>query len=141
MTGLVRSLAPLVLGVLALVVAALIGGTEIAQRLVVSPPPFVRLCLGVAAAILGASLVLRAGERLGGAVAPRELVRAVRLVFLAVAAFAAAAGWFLGSALPIVAALVIAGIDVIETWFLMLVTAVRSDRERIDPEPDADISR
>jgi hypothetical protein len=42
-----------------------------------------------------------------------------------VAAFAAAASWAFGSALPIVAALVIAGVDVLETSLLLLVTAVR----------------
>jgi hypothetical protein len=45
----------------------------------------------------------------------------VRLVFLAVAGFAAAAGWALGHPLPLLVALVIAGIDVIETSFLLLV--------------------
>jgi hypothetical protein len=45
----------------------------------------------------------------------------VRLVFLALAALAAAAGWLLGETLPLVVALVIAGIDVIETSFLLLV--------------------
>ena len=43
------------------------------------------------------------------------------LVFLAVAAVAAAAGWVLGDALPLIVALVIAGIDVVETSFLLLV--------------------
>ena len=53
------------------------------------------------------------------------LIRGVRLVFLAVAAFAAAAGWALGHPLPLVVALVIAGIDVIETSFLLLVVGRR----------------
>jgi hypothetical protein len=58
------------------------------------------------------------------------LVRGVRLVFLAVAAAAAGAGWALGDALPLVVALVIAGIDVIETSFLLLVVASgRVDRQ------------
>ena len=48
-------------------------------------------------------------------------MRGVRLVFLAVAAFAAAAGWALASPLPLIVAVVIAGIDVIETSFLLLV--------------------
>ena len=51
------------------------------------------------------------------------LVRGVRLVFLAVAAAAAGAAWALGNALPLVIALVIAGIDVVETSFLLLVVA------------------
>jgi hypothetical protein len=49
------------------------------------------------------------------------LIRAVRLAFLAVAAFAAAAGWALAHPLPLIVAAVIAGIDVIETSFLLLV--------------------
>ena len=49
------------------------------------------------------------------------LIRGVRLVFLAVAAFAAAAGWALGHPLPLLVALVIAGIDVVETSFLLVV--------------------
>jgi hypothetical protein len=49
------------------------------------------------------------------------LIRGVRLAFLAVAAFAAAAGWALAHPLPLIIAAVIAGIDVIETSFLLLV--------------------
>jgi hypothetical protein len=49
-------------------------------------------------------------------------------VFLAVAAFAAAAGWALGHPLPLVVALVIAGVDVLETSFLLLVVNLRSRR-------------
>jgi hypothetical protein len=53
------------------------------------------------------------------------LIRAVRLAFLAVAAFAAAAGWAFGHPLPLVIAAVIAGIDVIETSILLVVVAGR----------------
>jgi hypothetical protein len=49
------------------------------------------------------------------------MVRGIRLVFLAVAALAAAVGWLLGHPLPLVIALIIAGIDVLETSFLLLV--------------------
>jgi hypothetical protein len=45
----------------------------------------------------------------------------VRLVFLALAALSAAAGWALGHPLPLLIALVIAGIDVVETSFLLIV--------------------
>jgi hypothetical protein len=48
------------------------------------------------------------------------MVRGVRLAFLAVAAFAAATGWILGHPLPLIVGLVIAGIDVVETSFLLL---------------------
>jgi hypothetical protein len=53
------------------------------------------------------------------------LVRAVRLAFLAVSALAAAAGWAIGHPLPLVVAAVIAGIDVIETSFLLLIVGRR----------------
>ena len=53
------------------------------------------------------------------------MVRGIRLVFLAVAALAAALGWILGHPLPIVIALIIAGVDVIETSFLLLVVRTR----------------
>jgi hypothetical protein len=56
------------------------------------------------------------------------MIRAVRLVFLAVAAFAAGAGWLIGHPLPLVVALVIAGVDVLETSFLLVVVALRSSR-------------
>jgi hypothetical protein len=55
-----------------------------------------------------------------------SMIRGVRLVFLAVAAFAAGAGWLLGHPLPLVVALVIAGVDVLETSSLLLVVNLRS---------------
>jgi hypothetical protein len=62
------------------------------------------------------------------------LVRGVRLVFLAVGAFAAAAGWVVGHPLPIVLALLIAGVDVVETSFLLLLIGTRRVAERVRPE-------
>ena len=83
---------------------------------------------------IGTSLLVRAVIRLGGMDAAstaeagpasepdvRGMIRGVRLAFLALAAFAAAAGWLLAHPLPLVVAAVIAGIDVIETSFLLLV--------------------
>jgi hypothetical protein len=55
------------------------------------------------------------------------LVRGVRFVFLAVAAFSAGAGWLLGHPLPFVIALVIAGVDVLETSLLLLVVTIRPE--------------
>ena len=127
------NLVTLALGALALVGGTAAGWNETLNALLVSPPPFVRLMLGTGAALLGLVLVLRSAERLQGAGQPIDMVRAVRIVFLAVAAFAAAAGWFIGSPLPIVAALVIAGVDVLETTFLLLVSTVRGARR---PAPD-----
>jgi hypothetical protein len=122
-TGLVA----LLLGALALAAATLVGWEGLLGGLIVSPPEPVRALLAAAAGLLGVWLVLRAAARMRASSA-RELIRGVRLAFLAVAAFAAATGWALGSALPIVTALIIAGVDVVETSFLLLVTATRGER-------------
>jgi hypothetical protein len=52
---------------------------------------------------------------------PAALVRGVRFVFLSVAGLSAAAGWLLGHPLPLIVAIVIGAVDVIETTFLLLV--------------------
>jgi hypothetical protein len=84
-----------------------------------------------AAVVIGAWLLVRAVAGLSVTGQPGDardvagMVRAVRLVFLSVAAFAASAGWVLGSPLPLVLALVIAGIDVVETSLLLLVVGAR----------------
>jgi hypothetical protein len=121
-----RAFGVLALGALCIVVAMAAGRSDALARLLEPPVP-VRFLLGAAAASFGVWLVFRSADRLASSREPRALIRAVRLVFLAVAAFAAAAGWFLGSPVPVVAALLIAGVDVIETTFLLLVTA-RTER-------------
>ena len=122
-------------GVLALVVGTAMGWDSRLVDAVVAPPLIVRAGLVSASLLLGAWLLLRAVARIADAQADdaaagsgdpgtrdlRGLVRAVRLVFLAVAAFAAAGGWILGSPLPLIVALVIAGMDVVETSFLLVV--------------------
>jgi len=120
-------LAALALGALALAAGTLVGWEGLLGGLIVSPPEPVRALLAAAAGLLGIWLALRAAARMRASSA-RELIRGVRLAFLAVAAFAAAIGWAIGSALPIVAALIIAGVDVVETSFLLLVTATRGER-------------
>ena len=118
-----RQLLLLLLGIGAVVLASMAGGTDALGR-ILEPPFPVGLLLAVAAVLLGIVVVLRAASRIGAAHEDaRELIRAVRLIFLAVGCFAAAAGWVIGSAVPIVAGLMIVGIDVIETTFLLLVTA------------------
>jgi hypothetical protein len=115
----------LLLGIGAVVLATLIGRQDV-MGTILEPPLVGRLLLGAAAVLVGAVLSMRALARFGDSSRdPRGLIRAVRLVFLALAAFAAAAGWFLGSALPIVVALVIAGVDVIETTILLLVVQAK----------------
>lgn len=123
-------------------VAALVGGTLLGANptlldAVATPPAIVRAALVAVAMLVALRFLGMALQRLeaGRARASDELtgrdvavlVRGVRYVFLAVAAFAAAAGWLLGSALPFVVALVIAGVDIVETSFLMLVVAMRGD--------------
>lgn len=121
------------IGGIVLVVGATILGGAGAIGPILEPPFPAGLLLGVAAGILGIVVVLRAIARIGPArTDARELIRAVRLLFVAVGLFAAAAGWIVGSALPIVVGLVIVGIDVIETSFLLIITAARRD----DPAPE-----
>ena len=121
-------------GLLAVVLATAVGWNGGWLDAVVRPPPIVRAFLVGLAVAVGVVLLLRSVARMGesggmdaaagvtsGQADVPGLIRAVRLAFLAVAAFAAAAGWALAHPLPLVVAAVIAGIDVIETSFLLLV--------------------
>lgn len=106
---------------------------------IAGPPPIVRAGLAGGATVLGGWLLLSALRRIdasmqrepaadGGRISDADLgtlVRGVRLVFLSAAAFTASAGWLLGQPLPLVIALVIAGVDVVETSFLLLVASRR----------------
>ena len=126
-----RALVPLGAGFAALVAGTLFGWDSRIVEALVAPPAIVRAALVAAAVVIGAWLLIRAVAGLSVAGQPGDardlagMVRAVRLVFLAVAAFAASAGWILGSPLPLVLALVIAGVDVVETSFLLLVVGMR----------------
>jgi len=127
-----RDLAPLVVGIAALVIGTAFGWDSRLLQAIVTPPALVRAVLTAAAVVAGVALLARSVARIGeGRADPTGqpnlplMVRGVRLAFLAVAAFAAAAGWLLGHPLPIVIALVIAGVDVIETSFLLLVVRMR----------------
>jgi hypothetical protein len=124
----------ILLGVAAVVVAVLSGGVGDLLTAIAAPPPGVRAILVGVAALVGGWLLLRALERmaapldLGSSVSATSLgamVRGIRFVFLAAAAFSAGIGWLIGNPLPIVIALVIAGVDVAETSFLLLVAASR----------------
>jgi hypothetical protein len=122
----------LVLGVVAVVVGSVLGGTDAVLDAVVTPPIIVRAALVgvstvVAVALLGLALTALGG---GGDAPDRDMatmIRGVRLAFLAVAAIAAAAGWLVGHPLLLVVALVIAGVDVVETSFLLIVARSRRD--------------
>ena len=130
-------LAWLAFGVVALVGGTLLGWNSVLLDAIATPPPLVRAALVAASVVIAIRLLAAALRRLeeGRAAGPdgdsgRDLVamiRGVRYVFLAVAALAAAAGWLLGHPLPFVVALVIAGVDILETTFLLFVVAIRRD--------------
>jgi hypothetical protein len=135
--GRLGRLAWLVAGAGAIAAGTALGWDASALGAVVTPPAPIRAALVGASAAVGIWLLAAALSRIGGdpeqggaAVAGRHdigsMIRGVRLVFLAVAAFAAGAGWLLGHPLPLVVALVIAGVDVLETSFLLLVVTIRS---------------
>ncbi|MGH7485338.1 MAG: hypothetical protein ACREMY_06980 [bacterium] len=112
----------LALGAIAVVGATAAGTNADALDGLVHPPALIRAALVGVSAAAAILLLSRGLMRLAvGTTDVPGLVRGVRLVFLAVAAIAAGAGWAVGDALPLVVALVIAGIDVIETSFLLVV--------------------
>ena len=130
-------LAWLLFGIGALVGGTLLGWNAALLEAIATPPPLVRAALVGASVVLALALVRRAIVRIDesrsatdGELETRDLaglIRGVRYVFLAVAAFAAAAGWLLAHPLPFVVALVIAGVDILETTFLLIVVALRRE--------------
>jgi hypothetical protein len=126
-----------VVGVAALVGGTLLGWNGVVLDAVARPPALLRAALVGASAVTTLWLLAQAVRRIeaGRALPPGSLsgrdlaglVRGVRLVFLAVASFSAGAGWLLGHPLPFVVALIIAGVDVLETSLLLLVVAIRPD--------------
>ena len=128
----------LLTGIVAVVIAMAVGVAPEVVAAIARPPILVRAGLAGSAIVIGGWLLAGALQRIDGSVR-REggpaaqlsdadlgtLVRGVRLVFLAAAAFTAAGGWLLGEPLPLVIALVIAGVDVVETSFLLLVATRR----------------
>lgn len=124
------ALLALAAGVALIVVATLVGSVPGLADAVITPPPLVRAALVGATVVLGLWLLARSIRRMStaGTHDVPGLIRAVRLAFLAVAAFAAALGWGLGHPLPLLLAAVIAGIDIVETSLLLLVMATRGGR-------------
>ncbi len=111
-----------VLGVLAVAAATWLGSSAGFLDGLVHPPAIVRAALVGGSVAVAVLLLSRSLARMAeGTTDVPGLIRGVRLAFLAVAAAAAAAGWALGSPLPLVVSLVIAGIDVVETSFLLIV--------------------
>jgi hypothetical protein len=121
----------LVLGVVAVVLGSVLGGTGAVLEALVTPPIIVRAALVGISTVIAVALLGRALTALGGGDAPDRdmatMIRGVRLAFLAVAAIAAAAGWLVGHPLLLVVALVIAGVDAVETSFLLIVARSRRD--------------
>jgi hypothetical protein len=139
---LIGGIAIIGVGLIAVVGGTLLGSGRIGGG-IESWPPLVRAILvGLSVAIglllLGRAVTMLAAAAPEGTATPegrdvRTMIRAVRLAFLAVAAFAAAGAWLIGQELLLVIAAVIAGIDVIETTFLLLVARTH----RGDRHPDA----
>jgi hypothetical protein len=130
-----RSGAPvvaLVIGLGVFAAAMILGADGRVLELVVGPPAIVRSLLVAVSVVGGLVLLRRALVRLSAAQGAEPdipgTLRGIRLVFLAVAAFAAAAGWLLASPMPLLVALVIAAVDIVETSFLLLVVSRHRDR-------------
>ena len=138
---LVNGIAFIAIGIVAVIGGTLLGSGQIGGG-IDSWPPLVRAILvGLSVAIglllLGRAVTMLAASAPEGAATPdgrnvRTMIRAVRLAFLAVAAFAAAGAWLVGQELLLVVAAVIAGIDVIETTFLLLVARTHQSDRRPD---------
>jgi hypothetical protein len=125
------------IGVVAVVAAAASGAAADALADLATPPALIRAFL-VALAVVATGWLLRLAllrmeeaRTVVGADAVMTttqlgaMVRGIRFVFLAAAAFSAAIGWLVGHPLPIVIGLVIAGVDLAETSFLPLVASGR----------------
>ncbi len=126
-------LAALVLGMAAVVAGTLFGGAEPLLQAIVSPAIIVRAALVAISAVIALMLLGRALTAMGGGDTPDRdmatMIRGVRLAFLAVAALAAAAGWFVAQPLLLIVALVIAGVDVVETTLLLIVARMHREDE------------
>lgn len=125
MNGTPRRFVPLLAGLAALVVGTAFGWNAGLLQDLVAPPALVRAALVGGTAWLGLEMLRRALLGLRNRDDLTALVRGVRFVFLAVSAFAVGAGWLLANPLPLIVALVIAGVDVVETSLLLIVVGAR----------------
>ena len=125
--------AALILGIASIIAGTVVGGADQFLAAIVSPPILVRAVLVGASAVVALVLLSRALTAMGAGDAPDRdmvtMIRGVRFAFLAVAALAAAAGWFVGQPLLLVVALVIAGVDVVETTLLLIVARTHREDE------------
>ena len=134
----IRAVLPFAMGLAGLAAGTALGWDSRLVAALVTPPAVIRAILVGALVLVGLWLLRASIRRLrespireGAPAADQDvagMVRGIRLTFLAVAAFAAGSGWLLGHPLPLVLALVIAAIDVIETSFLLVVVTFRSKR-------------
>ena len=135
---LVVGLAVIAIGIVAVVGGTLLGSGEVGGGIDSWPPPCGRSSSGcrsrsACSCSAGPDDARReppGRPRVAGGRDVRTMIRAVRLAFLAVAAFAAAGAWLVGQELLLVVAAVIAGIDVIETTFLLLVARTHRSDDR-----------
>lgn len=107
-------------------------------HVVAAPPLIIRSGLAGFSIVLGGWFALAAIQRMNESAqddlrdrgeiraADIALLRAVRFDFLSAASFTAAGGWLLADPLPLVIALVIACVGVIDTSVLLLVATRRS---------------
>jgi hypothetical protein len=126
----------LLAGLAAVAAVSVPGLAGAALAAIAGPPPIVRAILAGVSVVGGLALLGRALRQIDATRASSgatsltnaqlaAMVRGIRLVFLAAAALSAAAGWVLGDPLPLVVALVIAGVDLAETSLLLLVALGR----------------
>jgi hypothetical protein len=133
-----RLLVPVLVGVAAVVLAMVLGSGDATNGIAGWPvalrAALVGGCVAIGFALIGRAVTMLADEDVtstaGATRDVRPLIRAVRLAFLAVAAFAAAGGFLIGHPLLLVVALVIAGVDVVETSFLLLVARAHHHDDR-----------
>jgi hypothetical protein len=135
-----RRYAPLLTGIVLVGLGSIVAANSQLAESVVRGPAVVRAALTGVVAMAGIWLLALAVSRMSvdpealneqarGTRLFADMIRGIRLAFLAVAAFAAASAFVLGSVLPLVIALVIAGVDVAETALLLLVARMQRDDE------------
>lgn len=133
-SGVPRRLVPLLAGAAAILAGVAVGTNPRVLDALLDAPILVRAPLAALGGLAGLWFVGIALARLAeGHDSSRpgrpfgEMVRAVRFIFLGVAAFAAGAAFLVAHPLPLVVALIVAGIDVVETALLLLVGGRRRD--------------
>jgi len=135
--------APLLAGIVLVGLGSIVAANSQLAESVVRGHALVRAVFTGVVAMAGLSLLALAVSRMSidaeaadeqarGTRSFADMIRGIRLAFLAVASFAAASAFVLGSVLPLVIALVIAGVDVAETALLLLVARMQRDDERRD---------